>query len=545
MSNPVKRNWDVVITGGGLAGLTLARQLRRRLPHLSILVVERHSFPVPEAAFKVGESTVEIGAHYFGEVLGLREHLEERHLPKHGLRYFFTADGNHDIARRVELGPAEVPVVPSYQIDRGRLENELVVLNRTDGIEIQEGCRVEDVSVNPGAHRVRYTRDGETSEVEARWLVDASGRAGLLKRQLSLARGTDHAVNAAWFRLSTTITIDDWSTAGDWRGYMHTGARWLSTNHLMGRGYWVWLIPLGSGSISVGIVADPAVHPLAAYNRFDRALGWLRAYEPQVAEHVERLQGGLEDFRVLRHFSHGCTRVFSGDQGWFISGEAGVFTDPLYSPGSDFIAIGNDFITELIARAEAGESIAATAEHYNRMHLLLFQAYLHVYTGQYPIMGSAQVMTAKVLWDFAAYWAITAQIYFRRRYTDLTLMRQVEPLLQRFFLLHARVQRSLRQWYERMPEGGDEARIDLLRLPFLSAWQRELTHPREGALENVLAENFAGLEALAAALQHMAERQPGDAPAGDQRMLDEVTEVIGLGGWAPARREHGLSGGQM
>ena len=32
--------------------------------------------PVREAAFKVGESTVEIGAHYFADVLGFREHLE-------------------------------------------------------------------------------------------------------------------------------------------------------------------------------------------------------------------------------------------------------------------------------------------------------------------------------------------------------------------------------------------------------------------------------------------------------------------------------------
>ena len=56
---------DVVIIGGGLAGLTLALQLKQRFADLDVLVLERRAHPVPEAAHKVGESSVEIGAHYF------------------------------------------------------------------------------------------------------------------------------------------------------------------------------------------------------------------------------------------------------------------------------------------------------------------------------------------------------------------------------------------------------------------------------------------------------------------------------------------------
>ena len=82
---------DVFIAGGGLAGLTLARQLKREAPSLAILVAEKRTHPAPEAAHKVGESSVEIGAHYMQKVLDIEDHLRAGHLEKLGLRYFFPA----------------------------------------------------------------------------------------------------------------------------------------------------------------------------------------------------------------------------------------------------------------------------------------------------------------------------------------------------------------------------------------------------------------------------------------------------------------------
>ncbi|MCA9707286.1 MAG: NAD(P)-binding protein, partial [Myxococcales bacterium] len=114
---------DVVICGGGLAGLTLARQVRRELPQVSVVVIERTRRPLPMACHKVGESSVELGSQYL-EGLGLREYLERAHIIKFGLR-FFPGGGHLPLDQRAELGPANEPIVRSYQLDRGRFEEDL------------------------------------------------------------------------------------------------------------------------------------------------------------------------------------------------------------------------------------------------------------------------------------------------------------------------------------------------------------------------------------------------------------------------------------
>ncbi len=94
---------DVVIVGGGLAGLTLSLQLRQRFPDIRIVVLERRRHPVPESAHKVGESSVEIGANYFDTVLGLNDHLTHCQLKKYGFRFFFS-ERRRDFESVLELG---------------------------------------------------------------------------------------------------------------------------------------------------------------------------------------------------------------------------------------------------------------------------------------------------------------------------------------------------------------------------------------------------------------------------------------------------------
>ena len=122
------------------------------------------------------------------------------------------------------------------------------------------------------------------------------------------------------------------------------GLRKYSTNHLCGKGYWVWMIPLSSGPISIGIVADPRFHPYEEMKTLDEALDWIRRHEPQLGESLDGRLDQVEDFLKVEDFSYGCKQCYSGDGRWTLVGEAGAFLDPFYSPGSDFIAISNTLI---------------------------------------------------------------------------------------------------------------------------------------------------------------------------------------------------------
>jgi flavin-dependent dehydrogenase len=507
-------HYDVVVLGGGLAGGCLARQLHLEAPALRMLVVEKRTHPVPEAAHKVGESSVEIGAHYFCKRLGLESHLRSAQLEKLGLRYFFPYGDNRDIAPRVELGPEWFPPVPSFQLDRGRLENMLLETDAELGVDVMHGCRVKEIALADAADRDSvHTISIETADsvrtVTARWVVDASGRAGLIKRKLGLAKPSTHGANASWWRVSTRVKIDDWSDDPAWKARVSSGMRWHSTVHLMGAGYWVWLIPLGSGSHSFGIVADDDLHPFNRINRFERAMDWLREFEPQCAAVMETLTGDLEDFLALKHFAHSCTRVFSPAR-WALVGEAGVFTDPFYSPGSDFIAMGNDYVTDLIVRDAAGEDVAQRAESFNATYLRLFDAFIRLYDGQYRIMGNAQVMMAKVAWDNACYWAIPALLFFQRRLRQPEFIASIEPMMRRFFVLHARMQTFFREWD--LADTGTAysgSGFSLFDLRILGEMQASLGDPPidDEPLRARLEANFGLLEAMARAWQAAASEQ--------------------------------------
>lgn len=507
---------DVVIIGGGLAGLTLVLQLRQTLPTLSVTVLERHRYPVPETTFKVGESMVEVSSWYLRETLGLGDHLLTSHLPKFGLRFFMSNSDNTDLGCRPEYGLLKVPEdipneskktlpgihLPTYNVDRGRLENHLLECCRKMGAEVIEACKVKSLDLGD-PHELVTDASASNSKLRARWIIDATGRAGFLARRLKLRQTQRHEVNAAWFRLAGRIDPDHWTEDAAYHSRTRPGLRWLSTNHLMGDGYWVWLIPLPSGATSVGIMADPNLHPLGQLNRYEKMLTWLRHWEPQLSEVVSAVEH--LDFHAMKAISYLSRQTLSVDR-WALCGESAFFVDALYSPGGDFIAVGNTLITQMIAAdyAEDRFQLAILARFGERLLNGMFRHYCGLYHGNYALMGRPGTMLQKVAWDTAVYFAYNVLLFCNDRFCDPGFHQMIK---KENALLESLQQRMIHRFkgYEaqRNSYAGhfiDQARVEAVQSLYLSSKDRL---EDADALKVRLEENIKILESFSNTIEEI------------------------------------------
>jgi len=414
----VRPHFDVVIIGAGLAGLTLARHLLLHTGKTVLLLERRPS--VPSARQKVGESTVQLAAYYYSRVLDLEEHLWHDQLLKYNLRFYWKTPGRRNDALEdySQAYIRSVSNIACYQLDRNAFEAEILRLNLTDPrLTFEPDVQVE-VELRPRErHRVTFTRAQRSTTVDATWVIDASGRGKCLARRMDLTRQNPirHGTSFLWVdglldieRL--TAQSRDAVRLAPSRGSIGHFPQWLATNHFMDEGLWFWVIPLRHKT-SLGLVYDNRLVRRQEVETPGLLCDWLAREFPLFT--ADLAQRRILDQGSFRDFSYDCAQTISGER-WALSGEAGRFTDPFYSPGSDLISIHNTLIVDAIQREDPSQA-CRVAEQLMRA---AYQATVPTYAVSYNVLGDQEAFVLKYTWELSVYFSFYVFPFINDLLTD-------------------------------------------------------------------------------------------------------------------------------
>lgn len=397
-------HWDVIIVGGALSGSATACLLLRRNPKLRLLILERSE----QLKRRVGESTVEISAYFLGRVLGLTDHLLEKHIPKQGMRFWFANDQARALDQCSETGPRYNVRLPGYQVDRAVLDEHVLANAVAEGAVLQRQVRVRKVTLVAGGSQVVEwdAADGSLQTATARWVVDASGVATLLARQEGwLKPNTAHPTATCWSRWSGVKSLDD-------RGFIKTFPAWsnrvkalrsTATNHITGYGWWAWFIPLKGGDVSVGVVYDQRITELPPGPNLAERLRTMLNTHPTARALLADATWHEGDVHFRRNLAYSAT-TFATD-GAVLVGDAAGFIDPFYSPGMDWISFSTSAAAALIDSSFRGKPVAPRVARHNAHFVQSYSRWFDaLYRDKYYYMGDFELMTLAFRLDLGLYY---------------------------------------------------------------------------------------------------------------------------------------------
>jgi flavin-dependent dehydrogenase len=305
--------YDVAIIGGGPAGstaATLLAQAGRR-----VIVFEREKFP----RFHIGESLLPFSVQTFDR-LGVREKLDRAFLPKFGgeimaacgtraIKFYFK-DGFRSQRDR------------AYQVTRSDFDKLLLDHSRENGAEVREETEVKKIDfADDRVKIVIETADGPKSTIEARYLLDCSGRQTLLGSLFNVKRTYDHLQKFSVFAHYENID-------------RLPGRDATLIRMVRGLDRWFWMIPLTETRTSIGVVMDTATFRAAKLSP-QTALETFIDEQPLMKERMKKAIR-ISPVYSAGDFSYRNTRL-AGDR-WLLAGDAAGFIDPVFSSGV-FLAI--------------------------------------------------------------------------------------------------------------------------------------------------------------------------------------------------------------
>lgn len=404
MQNTPRTDWDVIVVGGALSGSATTCLLLRQDPKLRILILER----TEQLKRRVGESTVEISAYFLGRVLGLTDHLLEKHLPKQGMRFWFANDQTRVFDQCSETGPRYNVRLPGYQVDRAVLDEHVLATAVAEGAVLRRLVRVRTVRLAEGAAQtVEWDdADGVLQTATARWVVDASGVAALLSRQEGwLQPNPAHPTATCWSRWSGVRSLDDRVLAEKypaWAGRAK-GIRSTATNHLTGYGWWAWIIPLKGGDVSIGVVYDQRITELPPGPNLGVRLREILTAHPIGREILAGATWQEGDMHFRRNLAYSSS-TYATD-GAVLVGDAASFIDPFYSPGMDWISFSASAAAALITDSFRGKPVAPRVAKHNANFVLSYERWFRaLYQDKYYYMGDFELMTLAFRLDLGLYY---------------------------------------------------------------------------------------------------------------------------------------------
>lgn len=427
----LREEYDVVILGGALSGGASATLLLRQNPGLRVLIIERSE----QLTRRVGEATVEVSAYFLSRVLGLTKYLNEHHIAKQGLRFWFSNNEVEALDQASEVGARYQVRLPSYQLDRATIDEEVLARAAAAGAQVLRPAVVKDVKlVSGGMQTIDFKAGDQSRSVKARWVVDASGVACLLARKNGWwRRNNEHPTASAWTRWKNLRDWDGRELAQkfpQWAQVVH-GIRGTATNHLNGDGWWAWMIPLKGGDTSVGVVFDQRLVEWPQGGKLGDRLKEFLCQHPVGKELMEHAEYDEEDVHWRRNLAYYST-TFAGD-GFVIVGDAAAFMDPFYSPGMDWISFSTSCAANLIKQQREGWPMEPLVAKYNEDFSNSYERWFNaLYKDKYHYMGEYDLMELAFQMDLSLYYWGVVQPPFKIG-EEALLFPPFSPKIGRYF----------------------------------------------------------------------------------------------------------------
>lgn len=312
---------EILVIGGGPAGSSASALLARRGYDVILIDKVRH----PRET--VGESVLPSAWKYF-DLLGVTPDIHREGFVKKAGGVVVWGDEITQIAFRDFAYDR-----PGLHVERAALDHLLLNNARAAGVRVFEGLRAESfVTDDAGGAEVAITEgnNGGARSLRCRFLVDATGQASFVARQLGAKRlDSDFRFVSIWGYFEGSRYV---GAGGIIRPFedIPEHAPMTFVSHLGGWG-WAWHIPMRTET-SVGIVV-----PVEDYKRGAATHGSLEEYFLATCRSVQYLGGLLSParlkngVRVIRDFSYGPDKITGS--GYFVIGDAAGFVDPIFSIG--------------------------------------------------------------------------------------------------------------------------------------------------------------------------------------------------------------------